>query len=168
MGLDMYVESLDASFVTDEDQVDINPRRKIAEAVGINCDEEFYLSMSDEGRDCWDKQSQLAIKNAEADGKYNHEFYYWRKFHHLHGWMSDLYYAKGGEQECFNCCTVRLTENDLDKLLSDATRSLPKCTGFFYGERDWDESCLEEVQEFVKAAKDELAQGKALFYDSWW
>ena len=48
------------------------------------------------------------------------ELFYWRKFNALHGWMEQLYRAKGGTAESFNCNTVRLTSEDLDKLERDA------------------------------------------------
>ena len=47
------------------------------------------------------------------------ELFYWRKFNALHGWMENLYRLKGGTAESFNCNTVRLTSEDLDRLEMD-------------------------------------------------
>lgn len=38
---------------------------------------------------------------------------YWRKHANLQGYMEDLYYAKGGEADTFNCVEVELNEQDL-------------------------------------------------------
>ena len=33
--------------------------------------------------------------------------------------MENLYYEKGGKEQSFNCCNVRLNEEDLDRLCQD-------------------------------------------------
>ena len=95
---------------------------------------------------------------------------YWRKFNALHGWMEDLYRQKGGSKDSFNCTTVRLTANDLDRLEMDvgANKLVPR-NGFFFGDTStiYPED-LESVSDFVKVARQALADGKAVFYDSWW
>jgi hypothetical protein len=95
---------------------------------------------------------------------------YWRKFNALHGWMEDLYRQKGGSKDSFNCTTVRLTANDLDRLEMDvgANKLVPR-NGFFFGDTStiYPED-LESVSDFVKVARQAIADGKAVFYDSWW
>jgi len=94
---------------------------------------------------------------------------YWRKFNALHGWMEDLYRQKGGSKESFNCTTVRLTANDLDRLEMDTgNNKLVPVNGFFFGAQEIDSEDLESVSDFVKVARQALAEGKAVFYDSWW
>jgi len=94
---------------------------------------------------------------------------YWRKFNALHGWMEDLYRQKGGSKESFNCTTVRLTANDLDRLEMDTgNNKLVPVNGFFFGVQEIDSEDLESVATFVKVARQALADGKAVFYDSWW
>jgi hypothetical protein len=94
---------------------------------------------------------------------------YWRKFNALHGWMEDLYRQKGGSKESFNCTTVRLTANDLDRLEMDTgNNKLVPINGFFFGVQEIDSEDLESVATFVKVARQALADGKAVFYDSWW
>ena len=95
---------------------------------------------------------------------------YWRKFNALHGWMEDLYRLKGGAKDSFNCTTVRLDLKDLDRLEMDvgANKLVPR-NGFFFGQTD--SICpedLESVADFVKVARQSIAEGKAVFYDSWW
>lgn len=105
----------------------------------------------------------------DADRK-SEELFYWRKFNALHGWMEDLYRSKGGERKHFNCTTVRLTDEDLDRLLSDTSADKLKPTaGFFFGNTDeiYPED-LETVAVFVAKARAAIAEGKAVFYDSWW
>ena len=97
------------------------------------------------------------------------EICYWRKFNALHGWMEDLYRQKGGSKASFNCTTVRLTANDLDRLEMDTgNNKLIPVNGFFFGIQEIDSEDLESVATFVKVARQALAEGKAVFYDSWW
>jgi hypothetical protein len=97
------------------------------------------------------------------------EICYWRKFNALHGWMEDLYRLKGGSKDSFNCTTVRLTANDLDRLEMDTgNNKLIPVNGFFFGVQEIYPEDLESVATFVKVARQALADGKAVFYDSWW
>ena len=94
---------------------------------------------------------------------------YWRKFNALHGWMEDLYRLKGGAKDSFNCTTVRLTDNDLDRLEMDTgNNKLVPVNGFFFGIQEIDSEDLESVATFVKVARQAISDGKAVFYDSWW
>lgn len=94
---------------------------------------------------------------------------YWRKFNALHGWMEDLYRLKRGVRHDFNCTTVRLTLSDLDRLEMDvgANKLVPR-NGFFFGSQEIYPEDLESVGDFVKVARQAIADGKAVFYDSWW
>jgi len=97
------------------------------------------------------------------------EIFYWRKFNALHGWMEDLYRQKRGLRHDFNCTTVRLTANDLDRLEMDTgNNKLVPVNGFFFGVQEIDSEDLESVATFIKVARQALADGKAVFYDSWW
>jgi hypothetical protein len=94
---------------------------------------------------------------------------YWRKFNALHGWMEDLYRQKRGLRHDFNCTTLRLDANDLDRLEMDTgNNKLVPVNGFFFGAQEIDSEDLESVSDFVKVARQALADGKAVFYDSWW
>jgi len=95
------------------------------------------------------------------------ELYYWRKHPNLHGWMSALYYAKGGKAESFNCVPVVLTLDDLDAL-EDVILSgfLPPTSGFFFGESDGSEK--DEDLTFIGNAREAIAAGYTVYYDSWW
>ena len=97
------------------------------------------------------------------------EIAYWRKFNHLHGWMEALYREKGGTDEAFNCATVRLTTDDLYNLESDMQeKRLSPMKGFFFGDDKLHEYDLESLTKFIKDARAAIAEGKAVFYDSWW
>jgi hypothetical protein len=94
---------------------------------------------------------------------------YWRKFNALHGWMEDLYRLKGGAKDSFNCTTVRLDLQDLDRLEMDTgNNKLVPRNGFFFGSQEIYLEDLESVGDFVKVARQAIADGKAVFYDSWW
>ena len=95
------------------------------------------------------------------------DLHYWRKHPNLHGWMADLYYAKGGTAESFNCVTVELTAEDLDALeTSIKSGELPETEGFFFGRTDGTET--EDDLAFIAKARAAIAEGKTVFYDSWW
>lgn len=94
------------------------------------------------------------------------ELHCWRKHPNLHGWMRDIYYAKGGSAE-FNCVPVVLTLEDLRRL-EDAiiAKELPETHGFFFGMTDGTES--EDDLEFIAKARAAIADGLTVYYDSWW
>ena len=97
------------------------------------------------------------------------ELAYWRKHHDLHGWMERLYRAKGGDKESFNCVPVRLTEFDLDQLLNDIlNHALPETQGFFFGTNPPDDESMKNDIEFITNARIAIADGDAVYYDSWW
>jgi hypothetical protein len=107
----------------------------------------------------------------ETDGRKEklEELAYWRKHHDLHGWMERLYRTKGGTKESFNCVLIRLTKADITCLEHDVlTNRLPETQGFFFGTNPPDEFTREQDMEFIKKAKIAMADGDAVYYDSWW
>lgn len=97
------------------------------------------------------------------------ELFYWRKFNALHGWMENLYRLKGGAKASFNCTTVRLDAKDLDRLEMDTgNNKLVPINGFFFGVTEIYPEDLESVADFVAKARQALADGQAVYYDSWW
>ena len=114
-----------------------------------------------------DSVGDATVDVALGDGA--EQISYWRKFNALHGWMEALYRLKGGSKDSFNCTTVRLTANDLDRLEMDTgNNKLVPRNGFFFGYQEIYPEDLESVGDFVKVARQALAEGKAVFYDSWW
>lgn len=94
---------------------------------------------------------------------------YWRKFNALHGWMEDLYREKGGDKESFNCVPVRLTSEDIDDLESTINdNALVPRSGFFFGEQTIEDYELESAQKFIRDARQAIADGFEVYYDSWW
>jgi hypothetical protein len=98
----------------------------------------------------------------------------WRKHPNLHGWMEQLWRSRLSDEEresidwgTFNSVPVRLHVEDLDALeVAVNDDALPHTTGFFFGE-----SRPERRQndlEFIGKAREALAQGFAVYYDSWW
>jgi hypothetical protein len=95
------------------------------------------------------------------------ELAYWRKHPNLHGWMEQLYRAKGGTDADFNCVNLALTGEDLDRLEADiAANVLPNTEGFFFGTSRPDEIDLDLA--FIAKARAAIAEGKTVFYTSWW
>ena len=94
------------------------------------------------------------------------DLHYWRKHPNLHGWMEELYREKGGTEQ-FNCVPVQITAEDLDRLEADIiSGDLPDTTGFFFGNSDGSET--EDDLAFITAAREALAEGYTVYYDSWW
>lgn len=94
------------------------------------------------------------------------ELHYWRKHPNLHGWMEALYVEKGGTEH-FNCEPVVLTASDLDQLEADIKAGrLPQTSGFFFGESDGTEA--DDDLAFIAKARYAIAEGKTVFYYSWW
>ena len=122
----------------------------------------------------WSVDDETIVKEGEGsrpegdDGRLT-ELFYWRKHHDLHGWMNDLYRARGGAAESFNCIKIRLYSEDLDQLEADVrSNKLPQTTGFFFGDNPPDEDSIETDLEFIAKARWAIADGLAVYYDSWW
>lgn len=97
------------------------------------------------------------------------ELYYWRKHPNLHGWMEDLYRAKGGSADSFNCVHVQLNEADLDRLETDIRKKrLPHTEGFFFGASDGSKSEMEADLAFIAKARQALADNLTVYYGSSW
>ena len=99
------------------------------------------------------------------------ELQYWRKHPYLQGWMENLWREDCADDEIhepFNCKYVQLSAVDLDHLEIDVkANNLPETAGFFFG----DDSCehyKETDLEFIAKARQAIADGKAVFYYSWW
>jgi hypothetical protein len=115
-----------------------------------------------------DAIDDLTIRSAEDGGSKSEEIAYWRKHHDLHGWMRKLFEMKGGTGD-FNCQPVRLTEDDLFELEQDVRRNdLPQTTGFFFGDNPPDAESIEQDIKFIVKAREAIAEGYAVYYDSWW
>lgn len=112
--------------------------------------------------------ADVEIDFERPEGAERTELAYWRKHSDLHGWMQSLYRAKGGT-DTFNCVPVRLREADLAKLKVDLVgRTLPETTGFFFGQSSLDTEEIAEDLAFVDKALAELAEGRVVYYTSWW
>ena len=117
-------------------------------------------------------------READEDSDSNVEIAYWRKHNRLHGWMEDLYRDKGSEVteetfgNSFNCVELELTESDIEQFEAHVNdKALPETGGFFFGDDSYEE--YEEYYKktdlnFIKDAYDAFAQGKKVYYNSWW
>jgi hypothetical protein len=107
--------------------------------------------------------------SSEVDFKANNktELFYWRKHPNLHGWMEQLYRAKGGADHDFNLVNLQLTGLDIDLLELDIRASrLPRTSGFFFGESDGSER--DNDLRFIAAAREALAAKLTVLYTAWW
>jgi len=95
------------------------------------------------------------------------ELSYWRKHPNLQGWMENLYYEKGGDED-FNCVDLELTLEDLNSLEESLDEeALPETAGFFFGS-DADDYYAEADREFIVQARAAIKQGYTVIYSSWW
>ena len=120
------------------------------------------------GLDMFAKTTSEAVESAtDFEVQDSSELHYWRKHPNLHGWMEELYFEKGGSCESFNCTTLALTMEDLDRLEKDVKNgNLPDTCGPFFGESDGSET--EDDLAFIAKAREALSQGLTVFYSSWW
>ena len=111
--------------------------------------------------------SDTQFKDEIDNKKTYEEIYYWRKVPALQGFMEKLYYEKGGKNT-FNCESIRLYEEDLDKLKYAVEHNeMPVNTiGFFFGNHS--EEDMPSILKFVKIAKKAIKEGNAVYYSSWW
>jgi hypothetical protein len=69
----------------------------------------------------------------------------------------------------FNCSAVRLELPDLEELEAAIRRGdLPHTTGFFFGSSTGSEKQTEKDLDFIKQARQNIEDGLAVFYTSWW
>jgi hypothetical protein len=95
------------------------------------------------------------------------DLYYWRKHPNLHGWMRDLYFKKGGTSPDFNVNPVILTLEDLSQLELDVkVAALPETEGFFFGVSQPEDR--DDDLEFIRLAREAIAEGYKVFYYAWW
>lgn len=121
------------------------------------------------------------IENKPEDIK----FAYWRKHNRLQGWMDALWHAKGNvttEEDkpwgsSFNGQILYLTRDDINQLELDIIgHTLPKTQGFFFGEDSYgyysdDQAVYYHYKndiDFIKKAKEYLAEGKTIYYRCSW
>ena len=116
-----------------------------------------------------EKEQDIDEFEGDVNPEDSEEFFYWRKHPNLHGWMEELYREKGGESDTFNCTPVVLTTKDLDNLEAAIKGGkLPNTNGFFFGESDGEEEEINEDLRFVAEARNSIAEGYTVWYDSWW
>jgi len=170
MGLDMYARTLQAKLVPEGETTDVNLGNLAAKAVGfalLSADE--YEDLSRAEQETYYNGEQKAMQSAKEQGIVNPEFDYWRKFNALHGWMNNLYDNKGGVSEEFNRNNVRIELEDLDSLEQAAQNKTLKATsGFFFGDSAINQEDVEDLHAFIAKARQAIADGQAVFYDSWW
>jgi hypothetical protein len=106
----------------------------------------------------------------DVNTEFKNELQYWRKHNALHSWMENLYRAKGGTEQSFNCVPLLLTKEDLNSLIDDAKgHKLQSAIGFFWGSQyDYNDEIANEDIEFAHKALAEIDRGNAVYYDSWW
>ena len=111
-----------------------------------------------------DGNEQFAISK-DAD---KFELAYWRKFNALHGWMERKARDLGFDGE-FNCVPVQLSPDIIDELERDVkAKALVPVEGFFFGAQTIYPEDIEATEKFIAEAREQFANGREVYYDSWW
>lgn len=114
----------------------------------------------------WDNTLQDFV-NADTTIEKPVEIAYWRKHPHLHGYLQRLWESRGNTGS-FNGDELELHLDDLiDLELAVKTKNLPPTSGFFFGSGA-DEHYYEADLEFIAAARQAIADGYRVFYNSSW
>ena len=102
----------------------------------------------------------------------------WRKFPSVHEWFRELGFKKGiknCEEWEFNGVNVPITMKDIKKFKKDLLNKNMNydVEGFFFGsDSDMSEEdfsyYMEENMKSIKTMKQELKNGKKIYYTSWW
>ena len=134
---------------------------------------------------------QYAYSKQSHDSEEQVELAYWRKHNRLQGYMEKLWELKGrpnyeptanGGLGDFNCVPVELNASDIEQLeASIHNKDLPETGGFFFGNdsfsftdedgnpfEDGDYFHKETDLKFINDAYKAIAQGKKVYYSSWW
>jgi len=117
---------------------------------------------------------------AEKDG-IKTEIGYWRKCPDLHGYFEQLWNDRGqpmpeGRKKDenplggdFNCIPLELSLKDINNVMKAIrNKKLPHTEGFFFGSSDNDKEQIKNDLEIFKEAKQYIADGAKIYYDSWW
>jgi hypothetical protein len=103
--------------------------------------------------------------NIEVKVEPQEEMFYYRKHNRLNGWLENLYKAKDGEYDEFNCCRLLLTKDDLKLLRSDITHNrLRDASGFFWGDTDVTSEVKKEYNRMIRALLLEIENGKIVYF----
>lgn len=180
MGLDMYAYRMPLDTLSkwqeeyapddvDDTWYSFNPRMAARQVQGFKhlTDAELSKKTQLERDWYWDT---IRVADAQVDKLQLLEvnYHYWRKFNALHGWMENLWRERSGagDAENFNCTTVRLGKEDLDRLYAERN-SLTPVGGFFFGAKEVYPEDVKSLETFLEKARKDV-DTNAIFYDSWW
>lgn len=93
---------------------------------------------------------------------------YFRKHPNLQGWFEREWRKIEGNEGDFNCVNLYITKEMLDCLQYDVeNQQLPSTQGFFFGS-DSDEYYKKYLLKVLEHCRDELSQGRVVYYTSCW
>jgi len=140
-----------------------------------------------------DQYAYRRLPDEDSDG--NITIVDWRKHNRLQGWMEQLWEDKGRPYEgnlddldpCemgsdFNCVELEITLSDLEQLEAHVSnKTMPETGGFFFGDDSfgWENEDGKPYEgnnyfhketdlEFIREAREAIADGQKVYYSSWW
>lgn len=160
MGLDMYLKKREyiSPFWTSDHEY------KPVKRVSIIVDQKF--------EDGTIEQRMFELKNFASGIEINTPYAYWRKANAIHRWFVDNF-ADGHD----DCRSIYVTgEHLLDlvetckKVLKDHTKAeelLPTQDGFFFGNTEYDDWYLDELENTIDQLKDVKPDDEFIYQASW-
>lgn len=132
---------------------------------------DMYLSRRRKYKDGDEEYNRLVDENRE-------EVMYWRKANQIRAWFvtnTDLNYND-------NCRIIIVTKENLEQLYEDcqtvlkdhskADEILPRSSGFFFGNQEYDEWYFEDLKETADAIERIIEETDfdeyEIEYDEWW
>ena len=102
-----------------------------------------------------------AVALAEMD-----EFAFWRKHWHFDQFMEKLYFNKGGKEEIFNCCWLKLSAKDLDNL--EIHLQIDQKYKEYDQYQEYEGELKDYDAKFIAQARDALKNGFDIIYTNNW
>lgn len=114
-------------------------------------------------------RDQIVLSDSERE-LVTTDYMYWRKNHHLHGFMTKLWEEKTEQTDAdFNCEFMELTLQDLHRIQHQIENDLLTPTeGFFFGTHSYSQVQKEQDLEWVSKAIRDTQDGLIIFYHCWW
>ena len=105
---------------------------------------------------------------------------YWRKANQVHNWFVNnvqdgnddcgTYHVYGDKlKELVKLCKriLKLKETSLELAVQEAEDLLPTCSGFFFGDTNYDEYYFEQLQDTIDQLKDVKDDETFIYHSSW-
>ena len=112
------------------------------------------------------KNVDFSLNDEECCDSEMDEFAFWRKHWHFDQFMEELYFNKGGKEEIYNSCWLKLSTKDLDGLEIHLQNDQKYKEYDQYQEYEGEE--IDYDANFIAQARDALKNGFDIIYTNNW